>query len=409
MSLSISEQLDSIFDVPKNGANIKEEDTDNNDAAYAEVVATHDNASFDQKVKALSEKLAKDVPSSDVPNTSTVEASYVQPTFAAPEQPKQSTEDEFQTILSRSVQPKQPIVAPVQPLVQEPIFDTKDTKREEPAKNDDTIRNNDKPIPVALEGNAVNDDSVSESVSDGPSSPVYNLQVNSDGWLLTAPAPMYSHFYTEKAAFIRHITVNGKPLEIDKLTTELRNSSVSTKVELTDLPGMAERLTKIQDFLDRVVQIKVQATSQCAATKRGVELLRGVLAKVSYEKPAARQDGVIYDHMRDIEMYASRVESLEQNAKDIYHNLLEAKEILSRKISIAIELVKEQNKTDGLEKSFNNLPDSSKKTMSAPIATSSKLAGEGYDRLDVQEAVVKAAAPKQDRSIKKSGQSDWMD
>jgi len=418
MSSGIVDQLDSIFDVPKNGSNIRDESEESQEGAYAEVAPSHDNATFEQKAKELSDKIAQAVPTADVQYTAQPEVTAnVQQTVAQqPEQPAPAvvSNNSFEEILSKSIPTKQPVVPAVQPLVSEQIFENKDTTDVQANKDNDKIRIEPASVPNVVgltaapsQPNPVKHVQVEDSEQETAAGPIYEQKPNADGWMLTPPAPMYSRFYDEKGAFIRNITSNGRPLDIDKLVAELKNSSVSTNVELTDLVGMGEKLTKIQDYLDRVVQIKIQATSQCSACKRGVELLRGVLAKVSYEKPAARQDGVIYDHMRDVEMYAARIESLEQSAKDVYHNLLEAKEILSRKISIAIELVKQQHVTDGLEKSFGSLPENVKRAAQTS-SSHSKLADEGFDRLEVQEAV-KNFTPKPDRTMKKAGQSDWMD
>jgi len=399
MSLPINDQLDAIFGIPKDGSNIKEEEDSGQETSYAEVIVADEKVDFEVKAKKISDQLAKDEPQISMITAKKEEISNVkiEPTRVEPGSTRiEQKGNSFEKILTESIRPKNTISKEVQPVVQQQAINYKDTESEEEEKET---------VPV------------SDAVRNTPSvSPIFDHKADADGWFLNPPSPMFNHFYSEKSNFIRIITKGCKPLDFNKLTSELISSTVSTNVELSDLPGMAEKLTRIQDFLDRVVQIKIQATSQCASSKRGVELLRGVLAKVSYEKPAARQDGVIYDHMRDIEMYASSLESLEQNAKDVYHNLLEAKEILSRKISISIELVKEQNKLDILEKTFNNLPENAKteslkKIISTPTETPivSRLANEGYDRLEVQEAVVKSQITTDKKSNKKSGSMSWLD
>jgi len=394
MPLPINDQLDAIFGIPKDGSNIKEEADESQENSYAEVIVSEENVKFEQKVQKLNDVLAKDAPPVNVVHISkSEESSNVQsqrPAEPAIEQQK----DNFEEILSKSVRSQQSNSKEVQPVVQEQASNHNSA---EPEKEDeDSIQNG-------------------ENITSSPSSNLYEHKIDEDGWYLTPPSPMFKHFYEEKFSFIRHLTKNGKPLHFDKLNAELKLSTVSTNVELMDLKGMSDKLNIIQSFMDRVVHIKIQATGQFASAKRGVELLRGVLAKVSYEKPAARQDGVIYDHMRDIEMYSSQLESLEQNAKDVYHNLLEAKEIISRKISICLELLKEQNKTDGLEKNFSTLPDNVKKVInnqsSKPEDISVKpnrLASEGYDRLEVQE-VVKTQSQKPKESNKKTGTFSFLD
>lgn len=393
MTLPIQDQLDAIFAIPKDGSNIKEEADDSQETSYAEVIVADEKVAFAQKAQKVNEQLAKDAPPVNVVYASKATEEKVNaqsqpqpaPTpVAATPTPAAAPKDEFEKILTQSIRPEFAVTEEVQPVVSQPSNVDNDSESVEEEK-----------------ASVQNGDHITTPV-------LYDQKPDSDGWCLTAPSPMFNRFYEEKSSFIRHITKNGRPIDIDKLTTELTSSTVSTNVELTDMRGMADKLTRIQDLLDRVVHIKIQATSQCAAAKRGVELLRGVLAKVTYEKPAARQDGVIYDHMKDIEMYASRLESLEQNAKDVYHNLLEAKEILSRKISIALELVKEQNRTDGLENKFNSLPENAKKAVVQASSTPGRLANEGYDKLEVQEAV-KTAASKPKDTPKKSGQLSWLD
>jgi hypothetical protein len=293
----------------------------------------------------------------------------------------------LEKILTEAIRSPQPISKEVQSVVQEQAFDNKNTEFQEDDEHEDK-----------------NGSHVSTQ------SDFTNQKPDSQGWLLTSPAAMYNYFYTQKASLITNITRNGSQLPFDKLLDELRSSYVNTSVEMSDLQGMYDKLSQIQNYLDRVVQIKILATGQCSATKRGVELLRGVLAKVCYEKPAARQDGVNYDHMRDIEMYACQVESLEQCAKDVYHNLLEAKEILSRKISVAIELFKQQHMGDNIEKSFNNLPGNVKQAIHAAekVENISVSAKDGFDKLEVQETVFGKGKVEKTPN-KKVGQIDWND
>ena len=285
MSSSMNDQLDAIFGIPKDGSNIKQDLEDGQEDSYAEVIVSDDGISFDQKAKLLNDQLSKDAPSVNVTYVSKMEENKnVQPKPAEQSKSSGPVKDKFEEILSQSLQSKQSNSKEVLPVVQEQTNDHKEIESQDEPKSSNEV-------------------SVVNS-----SNPLYEQKFDDDGWYLSPPSPMFNHFYVEKASLINHIIKNGKPIDFDKFTLELKNSSVSTNIEITDMKGMSDRLTRIQDLLDRVAQIKIQATSQCVAFKRGVELLRGVLAKVTYEKPAARQDGVIYDHMRDIEMYASKLE-----------------------------------------------------------------------------------------------------
>lgn len=387
MSNSIAEQLDAIFNIPKDGSNIKEENDESQENSYADAITEGTNEAFDAKAAKLKSNISKDAPP--------VEVEYINKEESDGEKKEKieqieekSKADKFKEILTQSVRSEKSVSVEILPMVQKPSSDNKNVEVEENDADEDTSRT-----------------SVSSSQST-----TYAYKEDTNGWLLQPPTPMYAYFYAQKAVLISNITRNGQMLPCEQLLQELKSSYVNTTVELTDLQGMYDKLSQIQNFLDRVVQIKILATSQCSALKRAVELLRGVLAKVCYEKPAARQDGVNYDHMRDIEMYACHIESLEHSAKDVYNNLLEAKEILSRKISVAIELFKQQHMTDHVEKTMNVLPSNVKSAIQNAEKTDMNVVRneDGFDKLEVQE-VIKNVNTQNVQNKKKTGQIDWLD
>lgn len=388
MSISIADQLDAIFNIPKDGSNIREENDESQENSYADAITEGTNEAFDAKAGKLKATISKDAPPVDVVyvNKEVPDGEKKEKVEQVAEKQQRSKQDEFKEILTQSLRPQESIGMEVLPMVQKSTTDHKNVEMEENDGDENTS------------GSAVSAQQFASNKEDG------------NGWLLNAPTPMYNYFYAQKANLITNITRTGQQLPIDQLMNELKTSYVNITVEMTDLHGMYDKLSKIQNFLDRVVQIKIQATSQCSALRRAVELLRGVLAKVCYEKPAARQDGVNYDHMRDIEMYACRVESLEQAAKDVYHNLLEAKEILSRKISVAIELFKQQHMSDNFEKNVSALPSNVKSAIQNAEKADTRVSKneDGFDRLEVQE-VVKNNTVKSCEVKKKSGQIDWFD
>lgn len=383
--------LDDIFGIPKDGSNIKEEEDESQETSYAEVIKADTGEGFEEKAKKLNSDLAKDAPPVSVSYVSKEEenGSKQQPELTV-KSAVQEPGNSFEKILKKSVLPDSSSSKEIEPVVKEQAINNENTTfREDDEETEETVTSN-------------------SSISYNPS------KANESGWILNSPSPMFNNFYSEKRLFIQNLTRNGNPLPINNLMDELRSCHISVNTELMDLEGMANKFNKIQSLLDRVVQIKIQATGQCSACKRGVELLRGVLARVTYEKPAARQDGVIYDHMKDVEMYACGVEGLEQAAKDVYHNLLESKEILSRKISITLELVKQQSISDSHEKNYSSLSENAKvivEKVAAKPSLSPEIAAEGYDRLDVQEAV-KSQSSASKSTINKTGKTgtiSWLD
>ena len=77
------------------------------------------------------------------------------------------------------------------------------------------------------------------------------------------------------------------------------------------------------------------------------------MARTEYEKPVVRQGGVIYEHMRDMEIYYSRLHTLHVSVMQVLKNLEAAFECLSRQITISLQSKDLDraipNKRDGVE------------------------------------------------------------
>ena len=67
-------------------------------------------------------------------------------------------------------------------------------------------------------------------------------------------------------------------------------------------------------------------------------MMRGFLARIEYLKPVLKQEGLIMEHMRDIELYYARLEALHDSALKTEKTLAAAFETLSRKATICMEL-----------------------------------------------------------------------
>ena len=63
-----------------------------------------------------------------------------------------------------------------------------------------------------------------------------------------------------------------------------------------------------------------------------VELMHGVLARTQYER--GKQEGIQYEHMRDMEMYFAKLKSLHRISDNIQKNLDSAIDVLSRQVTI---------------------------------------------------------------------------
>ena len=168
------------------------------------------------------------------------------------------------------------------------------------------------------------------------SSPV----VSKDGkvmWSIESPSSMYREFYERKRELIE---MTGEQLNFDVLNRELKASSVNVTDRVFDKGVVIAKMEQVQGFRERVKNIYIDCSVQYFLWKRWIEkdLLRGYLARVNYIKPAIKQEGLVLEHMRDIEFYFARLESLYSNCAKVEKTLEAAYELLSRKASICTEL-----------------------------------------------------------------------
>jgi len=90
------------------------------------------------------------------------------------------------------------------------------------------------------------------------------------------------------------------------------------------------------EWRDRVSQIAIRVNAQYYSWKRAIDLFIGLLAQFKYEKPATKQDGLVYKHMGDMIRYFSQLESSHKSVEMIMKNLDNAFECLSRQVTISM-------------------------------------------------------------------------
>ncbi len=156
-------------------------------------------------------------------------------------------------------------------------------------------------------------------------------------WALKSPSTMYEPFYKKKKIML-DICLFGGQIEYSKWTGELAEAQVSVVTENFDQQVIIRQMERVQEHRNRVKYIGVRVNNQYFLFKRFTPLLRGYLARVEYLKPALKQDGLVLEHMPDIEMYFERLESLHKSVADTENNLAAAYEMLSRKVTICMEL-----------------------------------------------------------------------
>jgi len=176
-------------------------------------------------------------------------------------------------------------------------------------------------------------------------------RLEDEGWKITCPSPMWEEFYKHKVQSLEQY-VMGREIPFRAFYTEIKKAHVNIKVSLSDHRNIASKMQEIQGCRDRVVQIRTQICSQHFLWKRLIPLFEGLVAMVQYEKPAAKQEGVIYNRMHDMIEYQSKLEMMYESTKDVISNLDAAYDSLSRQVTMSMP-----QKT--IERFENNEPQSS--------------------------------------------------
>lgn len=159
------------------------------------------------------------------------------------------------------------------------------------------------------------------------------IQNNQILWMLDSPSKIYDNFYKSKSELVS-IGLRGGCLPFDDLTEELIQCSVDTTTTVFDNKYYVEKMAEIENKMQRVKDIQIKCNSQFFTWDRWTEILRGCLARIEYLKPAIKNEGLVHEHMRDIEYYTSQLKYLNETCKGVMKTLEAAFQSMSRKASI---------------------------------------------------------------------------
>lgn len=406
----IPQELDDIFNIiPRDGSNIKTED-ESQEGAYAAVLNSNSVAPFEEKASALAKKIEQVAGPQE-------EVEYIaQPPKAEAPKPEPA----------KAEAPK-PVAPPAEPVKPKPVTPMEGSSNESrpqasherilaealPSKGD--LRKADQQVeaqpPVhSSDGDGAEDDEDEPEVraeherdtgGSEPAQAAIAANMSEDGWLLESPAPKYNQFYAEKAWMIPRLMRGGK-IPVEQYRKELAEAYVDTKVEMYDHERMSEKMTEIRQWQTRVLQIRGHVLAQYHSWKRAVELFHGILARAEYAKPAVAQQGVVYNHMRDMEMYLADLQYLHDFTKEILANLASHFESLSRQVTLSMPLksVERVEAPQGVPlPPPTNVPDTPR-----PVTKKSDLSG--FDRLENGVNQKDSAPQKSKNSSKSSAISD---
>ena len=320
------EALDDIFGVVQDGSNIVKKDSEeSHDSSYADAV-TEDDASFEDKADVVKQAIEPSdegqVEYGDKPDDTEQEPSSES---EADHEGQASPQEETTTTVAESpVSSETTEPAPTEQVEQsEEATDSADESRDE-KEHDMEVRPDDSDVSPPK-----------EEVKTSPKQKQTIDELETNGWLVTCPSPMWQEFYDRKINALQRY-VAGREIPFGKFYKELKTAYVDIRVSMSDHNAIASKMQEIQQCRDRVTQIRAQVNSQYYLWKRLVPLFEGLVAMVKYEKPAAKQEGVIYDRMHDMIEYFNKLETMHDTSKDILANLDAAYDSLSRQVTMSM-------------------------------------------------------------------------
>lgn len=326
-------ELEDIFGVPTDGSNIDAADDSSEESqenAYA-AVASESDETFEDKANVLKTALASSV-ASDSEEVENTDISEEEETSSEPEQETQDLGSIIEAASNASKAGEKP--SAVEEIRDEQSSDNSvasESSDGEDEREDGSVSGSDSILPE--EDRAEEPIEVSEPISETGDQ---NEDLRKQGFLVDAPSKLYEAFFDMKIQAIRTHLLNNEKLPIDKYMREMTKAYVPIKVNLTDTETLSNKMQEIQRNRDRIIQIKTYVNYQYFRWKRLVTMMHGQLARIIYEKPAAKQEGVIYEHMRDLEEYYNDIESAYETTKDIIANLDAAYDNLSRQVTLAM-------------------------------------------------------------------------
>ena len=204
-------------------------------------------------------------------------------------------------------------------------------------------------------------------------------------WNTESPTELYDGFYEIKKKQIDTFS-GGKQLDFERLYADLRACSVDISTEVLDRDILMRHMDIVVQGINRVAMIQVQVNHQQFVWKRFVELLRGALARVQYLKPVLKQEGLILEHMGDIEFYVERLNALKDSAHKIMQSLERAFEAVSRKVSVMLTVQTKYTERTSPD-AYSNTYSALETYETAPVETHREVA---------QPVLVPTAAPASD-------------
>ena len=346
------ELVEDIFNIPRNGKNIAEE-SDEDDLGLP---GSTTNVSFDEKVQEVTADLTakpvektventkeskvatanndaetalrKTTPATGKSTSATVAEKKAQAATPSPKSTSSNLFDDDDAV--------QPVISPPKPKVVQPVagpLKIDPPKVEQKPVTKEVVKV-EAPLPDdPNEEELANDDT--KSADTGPCEP----WKAGESWLTVSPAPKYDRLYREKKIALTpgpNSILKGGQLDFDKLFDELSELNVDVTVKTYNPQDIHDKMQMVQQLRARLEHIRLQVSRQYHHWERYIELFHGVLCRTEYER--GKQEGLNYDHLRDMEHYFCSLKSLYKASEGVMRTLDGAFECLSRQVTVVLPM-----------------------------------------------------------------------
>lgn len=193
----------------------------------------------------------------------------------------------------------------------------------------------DKDIKEKISDNMKNNDNVSNDDQEENIKVIDGVQIKNGKiqWLLTTQNSKWKPIYNMKEEALNILFLDQGQLNYYSLVKELRDTSAKVKC-VWDNQSTYEQMCYIQNHRDRIKQIQVECNHHLFFLDRFLDMLKGKVDEIQYNRPASKQEGLYHLHLRDLEIYLSWLKSIHKSSEMCVKTLDGAFETLSRQITI---------------------------------------------------------------------------
>lgn len=305
------ENLDDIFGIPEDGSHMDADSGSADDVAFGSVISkSNSSKSFDDQIKSLS---------SNMSSVSINEEKIIEDLNKKNKKQKSGgTENVIQNEKNDSAT----------------FEDDGDIASEQRKSNDEVSSQSDIKLGdnVPVDGPKNNSSLVYEKTKNAE-----KIKSLSCYWKISEDDQFFGQFYSLKKNALNGWLLPGGEINFDLLQDELIDAKVDlSSIGFGDLKSMYDSMKEVQHWKDRVTEISIRVNAQYYAWKRAIELFRGTLARMHYEKPSEKQEGVVMEHMGDMVKYFSQLEAIHASVDAVSRNLDNAFDCISRQVSICL-------------------------------------------------------------------------